>query len=464
MVAACTVATVSLADDPGGQPFVPSNDGMPDQTQTDLPANDPANSSRQAGWADMTGGNAARPFVSALTVINGGVSTPVVTSGSPTATTVPDGTVTTVISPTNLCRPGQAPSQGSCYATPNRVALTVGYASRGQMGYNFASPSTPVSPAVNENTVIDMTVALNTLGKSLRWTWANGDLLYWKTTNLGQDNATVRIKFKPAPSPYVASYPSGAGCTATPIQNCSVQSASSEFLTANLFFSLDDTLDPALTGAIFATKNAISGFLEPTGTAQAPALNMQVASTHTKSTGAPQLGSLKALIPAAALLNLYGVLPSDAVSSFATTRSGDPGTNSAPTYTQWTEGVEGSDGLLVNVEGITFSVPAYRVKGKLKAVSVKAKVKGAKTNVSAKIAKCSKRSSCKASVYKLGKGDSKLYAATKTTVLKNKSVKTKKLSLSASAKKLKKGDRLLLVVRSAKSKKKLLATSIGKVR
>jgi hypothetical protein len=438
------------------------SDGMPNQAQTDLSTTDPSNSSGQAGWADMAGGNAARPYVQSLTVINGGVSTQVVTDGTTTPSSVPDGTVTTVVAPFNLCRPGQLPAQGSCYSTPNRVGLTVTYAMNGQAGYNFAAPQVPVSPTVDANTIIDMTVALNTLGRSLRWTWANGDLLYWQTNNLGQDNATVRIKFKPASSPYIANSQNN-GCTATPIRDCAIQSADAEMLTASMVFSLDDTLDPALTGAVFATQNAIAGFLEPGGTAAVPTLEMQVASTHTKSNGAPQLGTLKALIPAAALLNLYGILPADATTAFRTTRTGDAGANSAPTYERSSAAREGSDGLFVTVENITFSAPAYKVAGKLKPAKVKAKARGGKTTVTAKASKCSKKNRCVASLYNLGKGASKFYKATKTTILKNKSVNAKKLSLSVRTSKLKKGSRVLLVLHSAK-KKTLLVSSVAKVR
>ena len=443
-----------------GQAGAQVSDGMPNQAQTDLSTTDPANSSGQAGWADMAGGTAARPYVQSLTVINGGASTRVVDNGTTTPAAVPDGTVTTVVAPFNLCRPGQAPAPGSCYATPNRVGLTVAYAVNGQAGYNFAAPQVPVSPPVNASTIIDMTVALNTLGKSVRWTWTNGDLLYWQTSNLGQDNATIRIKFKPASSPYIANSQNN-GCTATPIRDCSIQRADAEMLTASMVFSLDDTLDEALTGAVFATQNAIAGFLEPGGSATAPALALQVASTHTKSNGTPQLGTLKALIPAAALLNLYGILPADATSAFTTTRTGDAGANSAPAYERWTAAGEGSDGLFVTVEDITFSAPAYKVTGKLKPVKVSAKAKRGKTTVTAKV-KCSKKSRCKASLYDLGRTTAKLFKASKKTVLKNKVVSTKKLSLSARTSKLKKGSRVLLVVHSAK--KKLLVSSVGKVR
>ncbi|MSZ81387.1 MAG: hypothetical protein F2713_07440, partial [Actinobacteria bacterium] len=111
----------------------PPDTGMPDQSQLDTP------SSQNATWANMTGGVAARPYVTALSVINGGVSTPVITAGTATAeTNVPAGRIAVAISPSNLCRDGQTPAQGQCYATPNRIGITVGYQKQpGQLGYDF---------------------------------------------------------------------------------------------------------------------------------------------------------------------------------------------------------------------------------------------------------------------------------------------------------------------------------------
>ena len=58
------------------------SDGMPSQASVDLSSSDPSNSTGQAGWADMAGGVAGRPYVKSLTVINGATATPVVTDGS----------------------------------------------------------------------------------------------------------------------------------------------------------------------------------------------------------------------------------------------------------------------------------------------------------------------------------------------------------------------------------------------
>jgi hypothetical protein len=441
------------ADAPGTSP------GMPTQASVDLPSSDP--SSYGAGWGDMPGGVAARPYVVSLTVVNGDVSTPVITNGTTASAPAAVGAVTTVISPSNLCRSGEAPAQGVCYATPNRVALTIGYGNNDNNGWDFSNPNVPVAPTIDGNSVIDMTVALNTLGKSLRWTWVNGDLLYWQTSNLGQDNATVHIKFKPATAPYVAAYAQSNGCTASPPMNCAIPQADGQVLAAELVFSLDDTLDPALTGAVFATQNAIAGFLTPGGTTQAPSLDVQLSSTHIKADGTPQLGTIEAFIPSAAMLNLYGILSSDSATAFTTARLGDAGTNDPPLYTPWTTAVNGSDGLLVTVTGITFSVPSYHVSSKLKPVVARAKTRGSKTTITASIAGCSKHK-CRATVYNLGDARAARFIVGKTAVRTSLVAAARTLSITAPASKLKKGDRYLLVVRSANNKKRL-ASTIGTI-
>jgi hypothetical protein len=434
--------------------------GMPTQASVDLASSDPG--SYGPGWGDMVGGVAARPYVVSLSVINGSVSTPVVTNGTTASAPVAPGAVTTVISALNLCRSGQTPAQGVCYATPNRVALTVAYGNNATDGWDFSKPDVPVAPTIDANSVIDMTLALNTLGKSLRWTWINGDLLYWQTSNLGQDNATVHIKFRPAIAPYVANFAQSNGCTASPPVNCGIAQADGQVLAANLVFSLDDTLDPALTGAAFATQGAIIGYLTPGGSAQAPSLDVQLSSAHLQADGTPELGTIEAFIPSAALLNLYGVLPTDSATAFTTTRSGDAGTNDPPSYAPWTAATNGSDGLLITVKGITFSVPKYQVSSRLRPVTVSANVHGSKTTITASTKGCNKQRTCVASVYDLGRAAARRYIANATALLTNKTIAANTLSITRPASRLKKGDRYLLVVRAAKTKK-LLSSSIATV-
>jgi hypothetical protein len=441
------------------------SDWMQTQSDVDAAQGTPGNSSNQGGWADMAGGLTARPYVTSMSVINGGETTPIFTADAPVAAQVAPGRLGAVVAPVNLCPAGQAEQPGHCYSTPNRVALTVVYgAEGGGNGWDFSSErAQAVTPAVTEDTIIDMTIALNTLGKSLRWSWLNGHLTDWRTDNLGQDDATVHVRFRPATIPSVdwASLPAGNGCTATPIFNCEIAQAQDEMLGATLLFSLDDTLDPALTGSVFATRNAIAGFLQPGGNAAAPLLDIQAASTHLTSLGELRKGTIEAFLPAGAMLNLYGVLPTDAAWVFSTTRTGSAGTNDAPTYAPWTASPERSEGVLVTVDNITFSVPTYKVKSRLKAVSTSAKAAGKTTTVRAGVTGCSKKAPCVATIYEVTKAKSLRYRGARTAVL-NRTVTAKTVALSVRSTVLKKGDRYLLVVRNAKTKRPV-ASSLGAV-
>lgn len=305
-----------------------------------------------------------------------------------------------------------------------------------------------------------MTVNLNTLGANLSWTWINGDLLYWQPTDLGQNNAAVHIKFRPAYAPHVNQFPASNGCTATPMVNCDIAKADAEFLTASMVFSFE----PGPTGAVFATQHAIAGLLLPGGTANAPSLEIQASSTHTQSDGSPQLGTIEAFLPAATLLNLYGILPSDANTAFTTTRAGDPGTNNAPTYTPWTTAVNGADGLLVTVTGITFSVPNYMVAARLRPITSNAHAHAhhTKTIIHTTVPGCTKRRPCRATVYDLGSRHAPRYVAKTTLALTSQRFNTATLVLAAPASRLPTGDRYLLVVRIAKTNK-LLASTLGTV-
>lgn len=427
-------------------------DGLPTQEQTDLISTDPANSSHQAGWADLTGGTSNRPYISSLTVINGGTSTPVITGGSTTPPSVPAGFVTAVITPYNLCTVSQTPAPGVCYATPNRIGVTVAYNAGASNGWNFGAPSVATSPTIGPNTVIDMTIALNTLGANLRWTHVTGNMLYWHTSNLGTPSATVRIKFKPVITPYVATFPEGNGCTATPIFSCSIAQSDGDGLSASLVLSLDDTLDASLTGAAFATQSTIFGYMQPAGTASAPRLDMQISSSHLNSLGSLNEGTMQAFIPDAALLNYYGLLPGTARSVFAATRSGSSGSTGTVTFADWNAATDGSDGLFVEVPGITFSTPTYKFARTLAATSVTAARAGAATRFTATVNSCPTRAKCKIWVYDLGSVTSPKYVAKSTVVSSRTPLTARHVDLTVPTTKLKRSHRYLLVVKSRTGK------------
>ena len=367
---------------------------MPTQTQIDGITQ---GSTSNPGWGSMAGGAAARPYVLRLTQTTAGVETVLIDGGTVTPPVTTVGVVTPVVSPANLCSVGQAPAQGQCYATPNRVGVMIGQATPTHADQDLTGAATV-------DTVFDMTMRLNTLGQSLRWSWANLDLLYWNTSNLGTPNAEFRIKFKPVITPMIMDFGVNNGCTSTPIGGpgpCNPTKSDLEMLAASITLSLDDTVNTALTGAIFATQGAIFGYLDPVGTAAAPVLDLQMAAAHYRPDGSTlQTGVMKALLPSQALLNIYGVLPADAATFFTATRSGAAGTQRAPTYSTWSAAVEGSDGLLITISDITFSSPTYQVKRKGTAAKATVKIAGGKTSVAINPVGACKAGKCTATVYK----------------------------------------------------------------
>lgn len=410
-------ALVAVGAMPARSDHLGFDDGQPNQASLDGAA-----SSGQGLWGNLVpDGVDSRPYILALSVTNGGTTTQVITNGSPTAEFTPAevGDVTATIEPFNLCNSSQEPAEGVCYETPNRVSVSVVYTKNDNVGSNFADPSETVVPAMDATSVIDLTLALNTLGESLRWTWINGDLLYWRTTNLGSPEATLQVRFRPAERPWVDSSGGGNnGCTASPPENCDLNQATAEFLSASLVLSLDDSLDPALTGAAFATRNAFFGYLEPDGDERGPLLTVKASSTHFKSDGTTlQRGVVQAFIPSAAIVNLFGMLPADAASAFTVARdvTGEetPGTNDPPTYETWTTRVNGSDGLLVTVPGVTFSVPEYDLSQDLWFPPSGAQQVGGRTtiNLGTLDSECSPLKPCTLTVYDLGTDASPRYAA-----------------------------------------------------
>ncbi len=410
-----------------------------------------ATSGGASTWADLPGGVAARPYISSLSVTDAAGTRTLIEAGTTTYVAPAVGSVTPVVLPSNLCRAGTTPVPGQCYATPNRVGISLGL-----VGLNN-SLNQDLTGGATADSVYDMTVKLNTLGQSLRWSWANLDLLYWRTTGLGTPDAEFQVRFRPVATPYVVDYGSNNGCTATPIRDCNLTQSAATILAASITLSLDETVNTALTGAIFATQGAVFGYLNPTGTATAPVLDLQVASAHLQSDGLTlQTGSMKALLPAQSLLNIYGVLPADAGAFFSTTRTGSAGTNSAPTSTVWSAATEGSDGVLISLTDITFSAPTYKVKRKTAAAKATTKTAGRTTTLTVSPLAACKAKACTAT----------LYAIASTT-----SGNTKKLGTAVSnagggiaimvAKaKLKKGTRYSVTIRRTKGGK-LVTTAAG---
>ena len=448
----------------------PPNTGMPDQSQLD------AASTQNATWVNMTGGVAARPYVTALSVINGGVSTPVITNGTATAeTNVPMGRIAVAISPSNLCRTGQSPAQGVCYATPNRIGVTVGYQIQpGQLGSDFSIANNLLTP-VTADTEFDITLNLNTLGRTLRWSWARGVPTYWNTANLGTDAATVRLRIKPTLTPVVMQGTQQVGCSQVPVQACSYSQNTHETLSASLTLSLDNTLDEIFTGALFSSTRSYMGSLmvQP---GETPQMTYGVSAPQTWSDGTANAASLSAVLSDASLLNFYGATPEVvATAEFQTGALNlartDGGTQGAITWTRWTADLQGIDGWLVTIPDIRFvaavSTSGVRAFGSSVApatFSVKSKTSakittkrvGSKAMITLKVsaAACAK-SSCRVVVSsiasKVGSGSKKITAA--AVIGKSKSVVT---ALSATSSK---GQRLSVMLQAKKAGKWVYASS-----
>jgi hypothetical protein len=373
----------------------PPEIGTPDQSQLDVV------STQNATWANMPGGVAARPYVTALSVINGGVSTSVITAGTTTAeTNVPMGRIAVAVAPFNLCRTGQTPAPGVCYATPNRIGITVGFQIQpGQLGYDFSRANNLLTP-VTADTEFDITLNLNTLGRSVRWSWASGVATYWNTSNLGTDGASIRIRLKPTLTPLVMQGTQQLGCSAVPVMACSYTQNTHETLSASLVLSLDNTLGEIFTGALFSSTRSYMGSLmvQP---GETPQMTYGVSAPQTWSDGTPNAASMSAVLSDAALLNFYGATPEMiATPEFQTGALNlartDGGTQGAITWTRWTLDVQGVDGWLVTIPDIRF-VAAVSTSGVRAAGSAVAPATFAvKSKTSAKIT--SKRVGSKAMI------------------------------------------------------------------
>lgn len=389
-------------------------------------------------WGDLAGGAGARPYVRALSVVNGADVDRVIVNGTPAAPAIQDGDVTAVVAPVNLCRAGQAPEEGRCYAGPNRVSVTLGYGDRGAVGTDFASPDVPLRQLVGPNTVIDLRLRLNTLGTGLRWTWMNGALDYWSATGLGRDDAEIHVRLRPVATPVIdwGLAPPGNGCTATPIFDCDIARSQGDTLSAGLVLSLDDTLPPALTGAVFATRGAVSGYLDPLGTPAAPRLGLQIASAHLGASGAPQTGGLTAILPAQSLVNLYGMSPADAPSLFTAARTGDPGSEDSLSLTRATVPSDGTDGLRVDVTGITFSAPTYALARRGVAPRLTARRRGASVVVRSAAVRACRAGMCTAQLRTIAspvRGRTALVASARTSATGSATLVAPAASLPAGA-------------------------------
>ena len=358
LVAACALSTAS--------PHVHAaaiDDGMPDQSSLDSAPN----SQSQGNWSDLSGGASGRPYVASLSVTTNGVTTSIVANGTATtAAPTASGSVTAVVAPYNLCKTG---STNNCYATPNRVGITLAYVKQaGQLGHNFSAPTATLSPAVTAASVFDMTIGLNSVGKKLGWTWMNGTPSFWKTENLGQDNATARVKFSLSEAPGIDYQDQKAQqCTTIPVSVCDADKSTQDTLGMQMVLSLDTTLSAAFAGALFATNAAVIGSLD-VSSGETPSLTYGIAGPHRLSDGTVRKGKFYGFLSDAVLESQFKIAATEtdmtkvlSVARTAESKStADAGTDTVA-WTKWSAADNGTDGRLVTISDISFSAPKFKV-------------------------------------------------------------------------------------------------------
>ena len=236
---------------------------------------------------------------------------------------------------------------------------------QGQIGWDFNNPA--ISGVVNTNTEFDMTVNLNTIGKSLRWTWASGVPTYWNASNLGADNASIRVRLKPALMPLVQQGGQQVGCSQVPVQICQYSQSTHETLSASLVLSLDQTLDSVFTGALFSSSRSFMGSLM-TQPGETPQMTYGIAAPRTWSASSENKAEMSAVLTDATILNFYGATPGVAATTDFQTNAlnlirSDGGTQGGIRWTRWTADAQGSDGWLITIPEITFATATVGAQG-----------------------------------------------------------------------------------------------------
>lgn len=452
------------------------DDGRPTQENIDVKAGP----STYAGqWGDVTGGVAGRPYVKTLSVTpydtatkTYGTKIDYVTNGKvDTATSQNPGDITMTITPYNVCG-GQTTS--GCYASPNRLGATIGYVKGpNQMGADFTNPSVAsVKDVMQEGSLVEVVINMNTWGSTLRWTWLNGIPTYWKIDRLGQPDAEVTMKFA------LTTGPSQLCDTRIPVEGCDPSKAGAnyaptEMLKTDFIFSLDDTgVDATFNGTLFASRNADLGSLEavPVGS---PTLGLTYGVTGASElSGKENVGTFYAFVSDNSLLNYFGVTQDvldspdfRSSSTLAVTRA-DKGGQGETVWERMTADAFGSAGYLLTVMDIRFNgvavaqaagatKPALFKVGNKNSSKITLKKVGKNQAISARATtKACQKAKCR---WVISKSTSVLGTTTKKLATVNAKVSGRVVTGSANVK-AKKGDRISVVLQVQKSGKGKKAT------
>jgi len=219
---------------------------------------------------------------------------------------------------------------------------------------------------VTTDSVIDLTINLNSFSDTWQWAWMNGELLYWSVTSNAQGQLLVHVRLKPVLTPDVV-IPEGPNCcTCTMPENCDAQESTQHRLKGGFFFDCDQQAgegDYPLQGAVFATSHAIMGGMQVAFSSGGPVLEYKLSGAHLAPDGSLTRGSLAAFLPLTVLTQLW---PDITTVQTALTEVNISRTSDLPAQSEETIVVEarevqsfGSLGIGLKVDHISFSAPTY---------------------------------------------------------------------------------------------------------
>lgn len=224
------------------------------------------------------------------------------------------------------------------------------------VSYDIVGAQTPGSITVTRSTPITFTLALNDLSPRYTFSTVFAEVDAWSTTGLGTASATLTATVRAGDIAFVdGNLPAEQGCTRQPPE-CDAPQSDADWVGAQLQLKseADNPGFAALAGGYFALRAAVGGFVQSSnGT-----LDVTLGGPHFKADGSTlNVGSMTAFLPDAALQQWFGVTATDVTAdTFAVTRTEGATTSAAP----WTSRVV-PGGLAVDVPGITFSSPRYRI-------------------------------------------------------------------------------------------------------
>lgn len=219
---------------------------------------------------------------------------------------------------------------------------------------------TPIgSHPLTVNSLITITINnFGDLAPYFSFALVHGNVTNYATTNLGLANATMTITMKPVRTPFGSGEEFG-GCTATP-PHCDAPASQADAFSASMDITFDQTgYGSQFRGAYFALVGAMGGWVEAVGGGSGPhSLLASVGGPHFLADGTtPNVGSLKAFVPDAAVVDLFNTTSDQLTTeNMEVTRTEGDTTEPAPFTVSQVSG-----GILVTMDNVTFSSPAYNI-------------------------------------------------------------------------------------------------------